>query len=594
MKINLHWKLTAFFCSAVMAGLLLGYFYLSSHLTAYLERDLHADMKHQIALTRDFLETHISDRMGLPDAQAIAHRMGRELGLRVTIVAVDGKVLGDSDLDDAALKAVENHAGRLEIKKALDTGWGVSKRYSYTLKKYLVYVAAPFSSGHMAGVIRLAMPLADVEVFEAGPVKIAAAALLLVFILSLGFTLLVAVIVSRPLREMSVVARAMAAGDFSRKPSIRSRDELGDLARALTHMSEEVRDKLRTIAREGARLDAVLESMSEGLMVVDEKGAILLMNASLRKFFLISGKVDGRQVAEIIRNSAVVDMVTRLVSGGERLVSREVLAGLPEEKVFRVNAVQVRVADKLEGAVLVFHDISELRRLEKVRQDFVANVSHELRTPVASIKGYAETLLSGAMDDPQALKEFLGTIHHNSDRLVNLINDLLDLARIESGKMKMTLLPMDAVLVVRKCLDILENAIEAKRLSVTLDFLGILPKVLADEARLSQVFLNLLDNAVKYTPEGGRVVIKAIPGEKNIRFEVSDSGIGIPEEDLPRIFERFYRVDKARARDVGGTGLGLSIVKHIVAAHGGDVAVHSKVGQGTTFSFTLPSSADFF
>ncbi len=588
MKINLHWKLTVFFCSAVMVGLLLVYFYLSSHLTAYLERDLQKNMKREITLVRDFVETHQSDQTGLFDAQVMAHRMGSKLDLRVTIVGLDGKVLGDSDLDDAALKTVENHGARIEIKDALKTGWGVSKRYSYTLKKYLLYVASPFGQGRTAGVIRLAMPLTDVEILEEGSVKIVAVAIFLIFIFSLGFTSIVAVIVSKPLREMSIVARAMAVGDFTRHPSIRSRDELGDLAHALTYMSDEVRDKLRTIERERARLDAVIESLSEGLMVVNEKGAVLLMNAALRKFFLISGTVDGRRVAEVIRNSAVTDMVDCLVLGGERLVSREITAELPEEKVFRVNAVQVRVADKLEGAVLVFHDISELRRLEKVRQDFVANVSHELRTPVASIKGYTETLLGGAMDDPQAMKEFLGIIHNNSDRLVNLINDLLDLARIESGKMKMTLIPVDAAGVIRKCVAILEKAVEAKRLTIVLDLPATLPKVLADEARLSQVFLNLLDNAVKYTPADGQIIVRALPGDKNIHFEVIDSGIGIPEKDLPRIFERFYRVDKARARDVGGTGLGLSIVKHIVAAHGGEVAVHSSPGHGTTFSFVVP------
>ena len=571
-----------------MVGLLLVYFYLSSHLTAYLERDLQKNMKREITLVRDFVETHQSDQTGLFDAQVMAHRMGSKLDLRVTIVGLDGKVLGDSDLDDAALKTVENHGARIEIKDALKTGWGVSKRYSYTLKKYLLYVASPFGQGRTAGVIRLAMPLTDVEILEEGSVKIVAVAIFLIFIFSLGFTSIVAVIVSKPLREMSIVARAMAVGDFTRHPSIRSRDELGDLAHALTYMSDEVRDKLRTIERERARLDAVIESLSEGLMVVNEKGAVLLMNAALRKFFLISGTVDGRRVAEVIRNSAVTDMVDCLVLGGERLVSREITAELPEEKVFRVNAVQVRVADKLEGAVLVFHDISELRRLEKVRQDFVANVSHELRTPVASIKGYTETLLGGAMDDPQAMKEFLGIIHNNSDRLVNLINDLLDLARIESGKMKMTLIPVDAAGVIRKCVAILEKAVEAKRLTIVLDLPATLPKVLADEARLSQVFLNLLDNAVKYTPADGQIIVRALPGDKNIHFEVIDSGIGIPEKDLPRIFERFYRVDKARARDVGGTGLGLSIVKHIVAAHGGEVAVHSSPGHGTTFSFVVP------
>jgi signal transduction histidine kinase len=258
--------------------------------------------------------------------------------------------------------------------------------------------------------------------------------------------------------------------------------------------------------------------------------------------------------------------------------------------MLKVNGVVIRTANKIEGAVLVFHDITELRRLEKVRQDFVANVSHELRTPVASIKGYAETLLNGAMEDKQALIEFLTTIHDNSDRLVNLINDLLDLSRIESGRMKIVPVPMGAAPVIRRCLSILEKTIQDKKLSVSMDVPENLSKVLADEARFSQVVLNLLDNAVKYTAEGGSIGIKALSSDKMIQFDVTDTGIGIPEQDLPRIFERFYRVDKARSRDQGGTGLGLSIVKHIVLSHGGEVWASSQLGHGTTFSFTLPQA----
>ena len=398
------------------------------------------------------------------------------------------------------------------------------------------------------------------------------------------------IIVSRPLREMAQVAKAMADGDFSRKPSMRSRDEVGDLARAITHMSDEIKEKIDDIEQEKAKLNAVIVHMFEGIMVVDEKGVIQLMNPSLRKLFLIDIPVAGRRAIEVVRNSALSDMLEQLLSGQKRMISHEILLTFPDERVLKVNAVVIGASNRIEGAVLVFHDITELRRLEKVRQDFVANVSHELRTPVASIKGYAETLLSGAMEDKEALKEFLTTIHENSDRLVNLINDLLDLARIESGRMKIAPVAMDAAPVVQRCLNILEKTVQDKRLSVAMDIPLDLPRVMADEARFSQVVLNLLDNAVKYTPEGGGITIKAVPQDKTVRFDVADTGIGIPEQDLPRIFERFYRVDKARSRDLGGTGLGLSIVKHIVLAHGGEVWASSQLGRGTTFSFTLPQA----
>ncbi|MCX7661818.1 MAG: ATP-binding protein, partial [Candidatus Omnitrophica bacterium] len=231
-----------------------------------------------------------------------------------------------------------------------------------------------------------------------------------------------------------------------------------------------------------------------------------------------------------------------------------------------------------------------LRRLEKIRQDFVANVSHELRTPISSIKGYAETLLEGAMEDKENRKEFLNIIYKDATRLANLIEDLLDLSKIESGKMKMHFEALDLRPIVESALNILENNIKEKKLSVTIDISEDLPKVLIDEKRILQVFLNLLDNAVKYTPQNGRINIRAYPADEYVQVEISDTGIGIPEKDLPRIFERFYRVDKARSRELGGTGLGLSIVKHIIKAHKGEIWVKSELGKGSTFFFSLPQA----
>jgi signal transduction histidine kinase len=253
-----------------------------------------------------------------------------------------------------------------------------------------------------------------------------------------------------------------------------------------------------------------------------------------------------------------------------------------------VSAAAVMKGGELSGALLVFHDITELRRLERVRQDFVANVSHELRTPLSSIKGYSETLIEGGVTQQKEQKEFLGIIHRESDRLAKLIDDLLDLSRIESGKMAMVLMPMDLLPAVKRAAAILEKQAASKSIRITLDIPSGTPRILADESRLSQVILNLLDNAVKYTPEVGDVRISAVADGHFVRVDVSDTGVGIPEADIPRIFERFYRVDKARSRELGGTGLGLSIVKHIVQAHGGQVSVRSAPSKGTTFSFIIP------
>lgn len=588
MKIKLHWKLTIIFCSAVIVGLLVGYFYLTAHSKSYVENNLENSLRHQLFLSRELLDARLNNQNILTDADILADRLGKELKVRVTIILSDGEVIGDTELTKDELRNVENHLDRPEVQESIKKGFGRAKRFSNTIKTHLLYMVVPFGEGKASGFIRLAIPLSDIELLETRLQKIIGIALLLVFGLSLLFTFLISLIVSKPLTEMADIAKAMAKGDFSRKPSIYSQDEIGDLAMALSYMSDEIKGKMERIKQESVKLDVVLSSMFEGIMVVGEKGGILLMNPSLRKLFFVDSAPDAKTPMEMIRNTQVQDIVDKIIKDKQRLISEEIIISQPEEKMLKINGVPIIRNNILEGAVLVFHDITELRRLERVRQDFVANVSHELRTPISSIKGYAETLLEGAIDDKDNLKEFISIIYQDSNRLANLIDDLLDLSKIESGKMKMVFMPLDIKPILNRCIAVLEKSIKAKALSITIDLPNDLPKVSADDKRLSQVFLNLLDNAVKYTPESRGIKIRAFANEKMVQIEISDTGIGIPEKDLPRIFERFYRVDKARSRELGGTGLGLSIVKHIVLAHGGQVWVKSELGQGSTFSFIIP------
>jgi len=589
MKIKLHWKLTLIFCSAVIIGLFIGYFYLTAQLRGYVERNLENTLRHQLLSGRDIIESQISSQGMLIDADALADKIGKQQELRVTIISRNGTVLGDTDLNADEIKKIENHIDRPEIQEAISKGFGVSKRYSYTIKKYLLYMAIPFGRDKSyAGFVRYAVPISYIEMLEGKLEQTIAGALLLVFLLSLVFTFVISFFVSRPLAEMARIARAMAKGDFSRKPSIYSRDEIGDLATALSYMSDEIKGKIEHIRQEGVKLDAVLSSMFEGIMVVDEKGRILLMNPSLRKLFFVDSMPEMKSPVEAIRNPQIQDMVDKIIKDKQKLISEEIAVSQPEEKTLRINAVPIMRNNVLEGAVLVFHDITELRKLERVRQDFVANVSHELRTPISSIKGYSETLLEGAIEDKDNVREFISIIYQDSNRLANLIDDLLDLSKIESGKMKMTFAPLDIQPILKRCLGVLEKTIKDKKLSVAINIPDGISKVMVDDKRLAQVFLNLLDNAVKYSGDGGSIKVNASSNGDFVQIDITDTGMGIPEKDLPRIFERFYRVDKARSRELGGTGLGLSIVKHIVLSHGGQVWVKSELGLGSTFSFTIP------
>ncbi|MDD5004902.1 MAG: ATP-binding protein [Candidatus Omnitrophica bacterium] len=588
MKIKLHWKLTFIFCFVVILAISAGYFYLDSHLKSYVENNLENNIKHELLLGKNLLENHLKDKTGLMDFQELALNIGNALGLRVTIIALDGKVLGDADLTREQLLAVENHAGRLEVKDALVKGFGVSRRFSYTIKTDMLYMAIPFGKGNDKGVLRFSVPLHDIGLLEARMHRVVGISIIGILLLSLGLTFLVSVFVSRPLSEMSTIAKAMAQGDFSKKASIRSRDEIGELAQSLNLMSEEIKDKIEKINSERAKLDLVLSSMFEGVIVTDDKEKIILMNPSLRKIFFVDTNPEGKKPLEVIRNTAVGEMVDRILKGKQHLATEEITVNIPEEKILRVNGVPIMRNNRLEGAILVFHDITQLRRLEQIRQDFVANVSHELRTPISSIKGYAETLLEGALKDKDNAKEFISIIYQDSNRLANLINDLLDLSKIESGKMKMSLVSLDTVSVIKRAVTVIENQARAKSIALKINLAQGLPKIKADETRFSQVMINLLDNAIKYSSEGGSATISAKVVGDALQIDISDTGIGISEKDIPRIFERFYRVDKARSRELGGTGLGLSIVKHIVSAHGGQVWVKSELGLGSTFSFTIP------
>jgi len=590
MRIRIYWKLTFIFCLLIVLILSSAYFYLNTHLKAYVETRIQGNLKKDLILNKNLLDNDLILKMNSADADDLADRIGRSLGVRATIIDPEGIVIGDSEVNKEELSKLENHMVRAEVQDAVRKGFGRSKRFSTSIRTDMLYMAVPIGKGKLAGILRLAIPLSDIELIESRMFKTISVAIVFALFATLVMSFFISVMISKPLYEMSSIAKRLADGDFSRKVIVRSNDETGDLAKALNDMADEISAKVKSVSSEKAKLEAVLSSMFEGVMLTNERGEILLLNPSVRKLFFIDSPPEGRKPLEMMQNNVIQEIVDRVLNKNREVITQEVKIAIPEQKTIMINGVPIIKDDVVEGAVFVFHDITELKRLEDIRKDFVANVSHELRTPISSIKGYAETLLDGKADNKDTVKEFLSIIYQDSNRLANLIDDLLDLSRIESGKMNMESEPLEILPIVNRCINVLGKSARDKSLSIKLDIPADFPKVLGDHKRLLQVLLNLLDNAVKYTPENGSIIVSAASNRETAQIDISDTGIGISERDLPRIFERFYRVDKARSRELGGTGLGLSIVKHIVQAHNGQVWVKSTLGRGSTFSFTIPTA----
>ncbi len=590
MRISISYKIPLLFI-AVTAVTLLGLFlYLNNNMTAYVEKRIRENLLKDVRVSAYLLEgidNRVYDSYSL---DKIADDIGKNLGLRVTIISLDGTVYGDTDLDDKALFDIENHIGRSEVKQALENRFGTSTRLSNTLEKKMLYMASVFGRQKKQGIIRLAVPLSEVNLISNRLKKILTASLVIAFFFSLLISILIARLIANPVKKLSWTAQSIAHGDFSKKSSIASRDEIGELASSINFMSDQIKSKIDEVVSSRSYLEAVLLSMSEGVIVINAKGNIVLVNKALKELLSITTEAKGKSTMEIVRNIDVQNIIDSVLKKQKAVKSRELLLFEPEEKSLIVHATPIIRDNNTEGAVLVFHDITELRRLEAVRKDFVANVSHELRTPISNIKGYAETLLEGALNDKKNAKEFLEIIYKDSDRLAALINDILDLSKIESGRSVFQFKEEDIKDIIKNALGKFSRAIERKSIKIRTDIPDDKLKVTADANSISQVLHNLIDNAVKYTPDKGEITLSVKDESPFIKVEVSDTGIGIPQEHITRIFERFYRVDKARSKEAGGTGLGLSIVKHIIQSHNGEVSVTSQPGKGSAFSFTLPKA----
>lgn len=568
----------------VMAGIF--YFYLSGALKEYLLAETTEGVRAEAGIAR-LAASRV--RNLAQDAPQAAAEIGRESRTRVTIIAADGVVVGDSEVPRQGLSTLENHLNRPEVRQAESAGVGTSIRYSATIRMPMLYVALPFTdAGGERGFVRLALPLANIEKLGSRVRMILLAAVALAAVVAVGLSLVLASVSSRALREMARAATRIGSGDTSVRIPVTSRDEAGYLAQVMNRMAGRIESQLAAVAGEKNRLDAILRGMGEGVIVTGNDGVVTLVNPAFLSLFRIEGEVEGRPLVEISRHPALhAGFRAVLESGAER--TEEVRIDTGNEKDLLVHWVPLADEGGLQGIVAVFHDITDLKRLERVRRDFVANVSHELRTPVAVIKGYAETLLGGPGEvDAATSQRFLTVIHTHAERLGNLTADLLSLSEMESGGARLRQAPLRIAEVVADALALLETRGAEGRLTMEIAIPPEVPEVLADREKILQVLINLLDNAVKYTPPGGTVRVTAAVAGDRVTVSVADSGVGIPPADQERIFERFYRVDVARSREQGGTGLGLAIVKHLVQMHGGAVDVAANPGGGSVFSFTLP------
>ncbi len=519
---------------------------------------------------------------------SLCKRVGRHTATRITVILPSGKVVGDSAKEP---KKMDNHADRPEFIMALNRPQGTSIRFSRTLKKHMMYVGIPIKTGdHISAVVRASIPITAVDVaIKKIQIKITIG-IFAIAILAALLSLLVSRRITRPIEQIKKWADSIAQGEFQFRPPVTGSEEIGALSEAMHQMAIELHERIDTIVQQRNEIEAVLSSMVEGVIAVDMEERVISMNHAAAKILgLNPSGVRGRSIQEVARNTIFQQFVKDTLSS-HGVVERDIVLSSNNEEFLNGHGTLLCNAEGRQiGALMVLNDVTRLKRLEKIRREFVANVSHEIKTPITAIKGFVETLQDGAIKNPENAERFLEIIGRHADRLEAIVEDLLSLSKIEMGAEG-----QEVPLVETRLKDVIETSIQiceanasAKKIDIELSCPGdITTKI--DPPLLEQAFVNLLDNAIKYSNKGKTVWVEVSQRENEIVISVRDHGCGIERRHLTRIFERFYRVDKARSRQLGGTGLGLAIVKHVVQVHGGRVTVESAPSKGSTFSLYLP------
>jgi len=521
--------------------------------------------------------------------QSWVQRHGDSTGFRITIIDAQGKVLADNQFDPAHM---DNHANRPEVGKAWPTGTGSSIRFSHTLNKSELYFArrAGLNRDH-ALILRLALPLQEISAGFRAAQKQLLLVSLIPFILALVLGYYFTRSLAQRIGKIQEFSENVARGNLGARVKEITPDELGKLAMSLNTTADKMQRFVSELQEERNRVTAILEGVRAGVLATDSEGRLTLMNPTLARMLQLEPKdTVGRKVLEIVRSVELKQIFDRVLEERKE-VKATIEINLSSPRVFEVVAVPLDDSAPIpRGVVAVLHDITRLKELEAIRRDFVANVSHELRTPLTSIRGFAETLLEGGLEDEKHNRRFVEIIKTHAIHLSELTSELLSLATLESKGFSLNYREFDLKTLVHELVESTRSLALRKQQAIAVEMTAELPHFKADRDRIGQVLVNLLDNAMKFTSEGGKIMVQVNLNSAGdaVELHVKDDGIGIPSADLPRIFERFYRVDKARSRDQGGTGLGLAIVKHIVEAHQGKVDVRSALGQGSEFTVILP------
>ena len=587
-KIRLIWQLYPSYLFIICVSLAA----VSLYISGFIEHFLLETTEHNLLVRGELLKSHINQLLTRPDKQAIdslLKQIGANLDTRITVIDTDGTVIGDSE---EAPSAMDNHKNRPEILTALTGTHGTAIRNSSTLKIRMMYVAMPlYHQDRMISILRISIPIPSISrMIKSVQERVLLVGLAIVLIASV-LAYFLSRLISKPIEEMKKGADKFADGDLDHRLHEPHIDEFSGLADAMNHMAMQLKERIETVKNQRNEYEAVLSSMSEGVIGIDREERILNINQAAMDILELSRpNSQGRSIQEVIRVPDFHRFISQVVSSPEQEEGDFELYNLGNRIINTKSAPLRDSSDKRMGTLIVLKDVTQVRHLENVRKDFVANVSHEIKTPLTAIKGFVETLINDAEENPENRARFLGIIMKHVDRLNAILEDLLVLARLEQKQDTRTIIFETTHLreIVETALQVVQTNAGAKDITVSVDVDERLTACI-DVHLIEQALVNLIDNAVKYSPEGTTVTVSArLNDEEGLTINVRDHGPGIPAKHLQRIFERFYRVDKARSRKLGGTGLGLSIVKHIASVHGGHVSVESEPGKGTTFSIHLP------